>query len=43
MMNIDANVDDLEDYVGTLGILESLNPHIPSRHLSSLTMSNFDA
>ena len=23
MMNVDANVDDLKDYVGTLDILES--------------------
>ena len=43
MMNVDANVDDLKDYVGTSYILESWNPPIPSRHVSSLTMSNFDA
>ena len=44
MMNIDENVlDDLKDYVGTSDILESWNPPIPSRHVSSLTMSNFEA
>jgi hypothetical protein len=44
MMNIDANVDDLKDYVGTsIYILKSRNPPIPSRHVSNLTMSNFDA
>jgi hypothetical protein len=43
MLNVDANVDDLKYYVGTSYILESLNPPIPSRHVSSLTMSNCDA
>ena len=43
MMNVDANVDDIKDYVGKSYILESWNPPIPSRHVSSLTMSNFDA
>ena len=44
VMNIVANMDDLKDYVvRTSYILESLNPPIPSRHVSSLTMSNFDA
>ena len=42
-MNIDANVDDLNEYMGTSCILESWNHPIPSRHVSSLTMSNFDA
>ena len=42
MMNVDENVDDLKDYVGTSDILESWNPLIPWRHVSSLTMSNFD-
>jgi hypothetical protein len=43
MMNIDAKMDNIKDYVGTPGILESRNPRIPSRHVSSLTMSNFNA
>jgi hypothetical protein len=43
MMNIDENMDDLEDYVGTSDILESRKPPITSRHVSTLTMSNFDA
>jgi hypothetical protein len=43
IMNVDANMDDLKIYVGTLDILESLNPPIPSRHVSSLAMLNFDA
>ena len=43
IMNVDANMDDLKDYVGTSNILESWNPPIPSRHVSSLAMSNFDA
>ena len=42
-MNVDENMDDLKDYVGTLDILESGNPPIPSTLVSSLTMSNFDA
>ena len=37
MMNIDVNVDDLKDYVGTSKYI------ILSRRVSSLTMSNFDA
>jgi hypothetical protein len=43
ILNVDANMDDLKYYVGTSNILESRNPPIPSRHVSSLTMSNFDA
>ena len=43
MMNVDANVDDIKYYVGTSGILESLNPHIPLRHVSILTISIFNA
>jgi len=43
IMNVDANMDDLKYYMGTSDILESWNPSIPSRHVSSITMSNFDA
>jgi hypothetical protein len=43
MKNVDANIDDLKYYMETSYILESLNPVISSRHVSSLTMSNFDA
>ena len=43
MMKLYANVDDLKYYVGISGILEPWNPRIPSRHVPSLTMSNFDA
>ena len=43
MMNIDENMDDLKDYVRMSCILESWNPPKPWRHVSSLTMSNFDA
>ena len=43
IINVDENMDDLKDYVGTSNILESWNPPILSRHVSSLTMSNFDA
>jgi len=43
MMNIDENMDDLKDYVRTSEILESWNPRILSRHVCTLTMSNFDA
>jgi hypothetical protein len=44
MMNVVTNIDDLKDDVArTSNILESWNPPIPSRHVSSLTMSNFDA
>ena len=43
MMNVDANVDDLKYYADTSCILESWNPPITWRHVSSLTMSSFDA
>ena len=43
MMNVEENVDDLKDYAWTSCILESWNPCILSRHVSNLTMSNFDA
>ena len=44
IMNVVANMDDIKDYVvGTSNILESWNPPIMSRHVSSLTMLNFDA
>ena len=44
MMNIDAKVlHYLKDYVGTLDIPKSWSPPILSRHVSSLTTSNFDA
>jgi len=43
MMNVDANMDDLKYYARTSNILKYWNPPIPSRKLSSLTMSNFDA
>jgi len=44
IMNVVANMDDLNDYVaGTSDILESWNPLIWSRHVSSITMSNFNA
>jgi len=43
ILNVDANMDDLKYYAGTSNILKSSNPPIPSRKLSSLTMSNFDA
>ena len=43
ILNVDANMDDLKYYAGTSNILKYQNPPIPSRHLSSLTMSNFDA
>ena len=43
MMNVDGNVDDIKDYVGTSDILESSNPPILSRHVYILTMSNFNA
>ena len=39
IINVVANMDDLNDYVpGTSNILESWNPLIPSRHVSSLAM-----
>jgi hypothetical protein len=43
ILNVDANMDDLKYYAGTSNILKSLNPPIPSRQLSSLTMTNFNA
>ena len=43
IMKVDENMDDIKDYVGTSDILESWNPPISSRYISSLTMSNFDA
>jgi len=42
-MNVFTNMDDLKDFVGTSNILESWNPPIPSRHVSSLTMPNCNA
>ena len=42
IINVDANMEDIKDYVGTSYILESWNPPILSRHVSSLTMSNFN-
>ena len=43
MMNVDENVDDLKDYAGTTCILEPWKPPTPWRHVSYLTISNFDA
>jgi hypothetical protein len=43
ILNVDANMDDIKYYVGTSNILKYQNPPIPSRQLSSLTMSNFNA
>ena len=43
MMNIDENVDDLKDYADMTCILEPRNPPTLSRHVSYLTMSNFEA
>ena len=43
MMNIDEKVDDLKDYACTTCILEPWNPPIAWRHVSYLSMSNFDA
>jgi predicted membrane protein len=43
ILNVDANMDDLKYYVGTSNILKSRNPPILSRHVSNLTMSNFNA
>ena len=43
MMNAHANVDDFKYYVGTSCILESWNHPTPSRHVSYVTMSNFNA
>ena len=42
IMNIDENVDNLKDYAGMTYILEPWNPPTPWRHVSYLTMSNFD-
>ena len=42
MMKVDENMDNLNDYVGTTCILEPWNPPTPWRHVSYLTMSNFD-
>ena len=43
MMNVDENVDDLKHYAGMTCILEPWNPPTIWRHVSYLTMSNFDA
>jgi hypothetical protein len=43
MMNVDENVDDLKDYAGMTCIFEPWNPPTPWRHVSYLTMSNFNA
>jgi len=43
MMNVDENMDDIKDYVGTTCILEPWNLPTPWRHVSYLTMSIFDA
>jgi hypothetical protein len=43
MMNVDENVDDLKHYAGTTCIFEPWNPPTLWRHVSYLTMSNFDA
>ena len=43
MMNVNENVDNLKDYVGTTCILEPWNPPTPWRHASYLTISNFNA
>jgi len=43
MVNVDANVVNLNDYAGTSGIIESCNSRIPSRNVSSISMSNFKA
>ena len=43
MLNVDGNVDNLKHCVDASYILESWNPPIPSRHVSSVTMSNFNA
>jgi len=42
-MKVHTNMEDVEDYVGKSCILESWNPRKPSRHVSHLTISNFDA
>jgi hypothetical protein len=43
MMNIDANVDDLNDYVGNIRTSLSLETLAYHQGISSLTMSNFNA
>jgi hypothetical protein len=43
MMNVDENMDDLNHYAGTTCILEPWNHPTPWRHMSYLTMSNFNA
>ena len=43
IMKFDENVDDLKDYVGTTCILEPWNLPTMWRHVSYLTMSNFNA
>ena len=44
MMNVDENVDDLvKDYAGMTCILKPWNPPTTWRHVSYLTLSNFDA
>ena len=43
MMNVDLNMDNLKDYVGIYCILESWNPPTQWRHVSSLSMLNFNA
>ena len=44
MMDVDENVDDLvKDYASTTSILEPWNPPTTWRHVSYLTMSNFNA
>ena len=43
MMNVDENMDDLKDYAGMTCILEPWNPPTLWRHVSYLTMPNFDA
>ena len=41
-MKVHENMEDVKDYAGMSDILEYLNPNISSRHVSHLTMSNFD-
>ena len=43
MMNVDENMDDIKDYAGMKSILEPWNHPTPWRHVSYLTMSNFNA
>ena len=43
IMNIDKNMDDLKHHVGMTCILEPWNPPMAWRHVSYLTMSNFNA